>query len=559
MNLEEILIKRKQKIKSLLNDYHNLVFVGIFIFAIIIRLYYFILTKFQPLWWDEADYMAYAKTLAGVGDTAWIVTPQHNSLFSYLAAVLFKINFSEVLIKFSIVVIPSILLIFLTYKIVSLMYEDKRIALVSSFLMAIFWNILFNSFRFHIETLALLGGFLAIYIFFQGYEKKQKIFGKINYKWAIPLTVIFTLLTYSVRRGYFLFGVFFLVYILSTKKWTKLIKEKYNWGGLLIVIIFFFIIEKIIFTSKITDVAGTYAQFENSFSWGQLKIFNIYFNSISPDFFSNIFTYLFWGGLIILIISVFLSIGYIKKINYRDLKGDLFFLLSILITLGYFIFYQRDVTLGDPRWYFPAILGSFICISRSAIFLTDQIKKYNKQIASIFLILIICYGGYYQLQHADSIIKGKINSFEGVKQSGIYLREKIDSQDIIITSSLSQTAYYAEKKTEHVFHITNRSLSSKGNFEEFLDYLEVNNSLKYLIISFSEPNNPEWMRDTREEYTYSQNEQIIRNKWKIPFMDTIINFQTGQQDIKQSKTYGNITFNLLIIKEDVFVYRIDRK
>ena len=35
--------------------------------------------------------------------------------------------------------------------------------------------------------------------------KKEKIFGKIDPKWAIPLTVLFVVLTYSIRRGYFLF------------------------------------------------------------------------------------------------------------------------------------------------------------------------------------------------------------------------------------------------------------------------------------------------------------------------------------------------------------------
>ena len=39
-------------------------------------------------------------------------------------------------------------------------------------------------------------------------------------------------------------------------------------------------------------------------------------------------------------------------------------------------------------------------------------------------------------------------------------------------------------------------------------------------------------------------------------MDTTIDFTTGQQDIKKSKTYGNITFELLDVKQDVFIYKI---
>ena len=80
-------VHRKGKLQKFfsewIKDNHNKVFLGILILGIIIRLYYFFITKDQPLWWDESDYMAYAKTLAGVGSTNWIVSPQHNSLFPY--------------------------------------------------------------------------------------------------------------------------------------------------------------------------------------------------------------------------------------------------------------------------------------------------------------------------------------------------------------------------------------------------------------------------------------------------------------------------------------------
>mgnify|MGYP001571779780 CR=1 FL=1 len=46
--------------------------------------------------------------------------------------------------------------------------------------------------------------------------------------------------------------------------------------------------------------------------------------------------------------------------------------------------------------------------------------------------------------------------------------------------------------------------------------------------------------------------------WEIPFMDTKIDFINQQQDIKRAATYGNITFMLLDIKGDVFIYEIIR-
>jgi hypothetical protein len=54
--------------------------------------------------------------------------------------------------------------------------------------------------------------------------------------------------------------------------------------------------------------------------------------------------------------------------------------------------------------------------------------------------------------------------------------------------------------------------------------------------------------------TYTQDGKFA--KWEIPFMDTTIDFTTGQQDIKQEKTYGPITFKLIAVKQDAFLYRI---
>jgi len=197
-NIEEKKQELKKKLKFFLAENHVLIFSIIFILAFAIRIYFFLITKNQPLWWDEADYMAYAKTLAGAGNMDWIVTAKHNSLFPFIAAFFIKFISSEAVLRFILEVIPSLLLVFATYKILILMYNDKKIALISSSLMAVLWEGLFNTFRFHLDIPTLLVAYLSIYIFWQGYEKKEKIFGKINPKYSIPLTVFLVVLVYAM-------------------------------------------------------------------------------------------------------------------------------------------------------------------------------------------------------------------------------------------------------------------------------------------------------------------------------------------------------------------------
>src|SRR3989338_5189804 len=300
--------ERKDKIKSWLKDPYNLTLVGILVFAFAIRLYYFWMTKNQPLWWDEADYMAYAKNLAGF-QTSWIVTPQHNSLFPFIAALFFKIGFSDTIIKFFLEIVPSFFVVLLSYLICKNLYEDKRIALISAFIVSVFWEFLFDSMRFHFESLALMTGLLSVYVFFKGYERKEKIFGKIDPKWTMLLTVILVIITYSIRRGFFMFWLFFLLYLIFTKKFSSLIRDKYNWISLIIALAALFFVEKFIFVSPITEVVQTYYSGGTPLNLIPLQVFKSYFENIfNPSF--SVLLYLFWIGLFVIVINVALSIGY---------------------------------------------------------------------------------------------------------------------------------------------------------------------------------------------------------------------------------------------------------
>jgi len=119
-----------------------------------------------------------------------------------------------------------------------------------------------------------------------------------------------------------------------------------------------------------------------------------------------------------------------------------------------------------------------------------------------------------------------------------------------------QPAYYSERKVINPTRLLNESVPYVLSLSEFLGALEKDSSLKYVIITFSEPNYPPWMR--QETYAQASNGQTVYATWQIPFMNTTIDFLNGQQNIAQSITYGNITFELLTIKQDAFVYGIDR-
>ena len=536
----------KQNFLNWFKDKYNLTFLGILFLAIAIRIYYFILTAHQPLWWDEADYLAYAKNIANLGGD-WIVTAQHNSLYPFIVAGLFLLGLGEPVVKFILQIIPSILSVWLIYAICNEMYNDKRIGLIASFLMATFWVVLFNSMRFHIDIPGLFLGLLAIYVFWRGYENKKKIFGKINSNWAIPLAVFFAILAYSIRRAYFIFAVFILVYVLlTTKDWKKLIKDKFNWIGIVFGVLLLFLVEKFIFISGVGEVGSAYFHPENSLNFGPLKIFNAFFSFGS--LFKNIYFYLFLIGVIFIFINLLIYLGHIKKEKNKKVRGDLFAVIILILTLAVFIFTRIvEEGFGEQRWYLPLALGAFIAVSQGVLLIGDFIKKYSKIIGIILIILLIALGGYYQVKNADGIIKNKIPSFEGIRDASLFLKQLSNPEEIIISIPIPQTIYYSEGKVINPANLLNKTSNQDFSFEEFLSKLSENTKVKYIIVTFSEPGHPDWMQ------------QQSSNFWSIPFMDTTINFTNNKQDIKQEKTYGNLTFKLIALKQDAFVYEVIRK
>ena len=170
MNLSE---QKKEKIKTWLKSPSNIVLLGILLFSFVLLTYYFNLTKTQTLWWDEAEYMSTAKHWAFGVD--YDINPQRPPLFPFLVSIFYLLGFKDVLIKFILEIIPSLFVVLVTYLLVNEMYGNKKLALITSFIMSVSWIHLFYSMRFMTDSLGFLfgllsflaGSFLFLWVIFQ--------------------------------------------------------------------------------------------------------------------------------------------------------------------------------------------------------------------------------------------------------------------------------------------------------------------------------------------------------------------------------------------------------
>ena len=130
----------------------------------------------------------------------------------------------------------------------------------------------------------------------------------------------------------------------------------------------------------------------------------------------------------------------------------------------------------EDRWLVAFSLAIFVISAKGIILVTDWLKKHaGKVFALIVLALILISGSYLHLSHADTLIKDRLTSYSPVRDSGLWIRENSNTNDVIFSMSSPQTPYYSQRKT-----ITYPYL--EGNESDFVNLL-LREKPRYYIVS----------------------------------------------------------------------------
>lgn len=184
--------ERKKKVKKWLSRPTNLLLILIILGCIITRVYFFIQTSDQTLWWDEAEYGSTAKKWAL--DVDYNLNPQRPPLFQYLWSLMIQVGASETFIKILLVMLPSIALVFCIFLLGKEMYNE-RIGLIAATLASVSWTLVFWSNRFQPDFLSMTLQVLSIYFMWK-YLKNP------SYR-PIILAAFFAALAFTLKYPHF--------------------------------------------------------------------------------------------------------------------------------------------------------------------------------------------------------------------------------------------------------------------------------------------------------------------------------------------------------------------
>ncbi len=507
---------RGEKITSWLEKKENLILVGILMFALAVRIYFFYVSRGQTVWWDEAEYLSTAKHWAF--DVPYELNAQRPPLFQFILALFFMAGLGEVIAKFVTVVIPSFALVFAIYLLGAEMY-NKKVGLIAAFFASVSWTFLFWSARFQPDFFSMTFQVLAVWFMWRYWKDDSK-----NTRLAIFAGVAAAVAFYfkiSALLVPLTFAIFMLI-----KDGASMFKNKNNYLfalAFVLTLVPFFIWSFSTFGDPFAIFHSGYSgevgsdtpfgwynlQFIGSLTTNDLKTLEVFKILLDNPiaFFRNsynlIIFFAFGIGLVLLLGSL-LYIDLYFKDKKKLMNANLFSVLAIILTAAFYIFY---IKFTEDRWVFLWLPFIFFIAGSALLKLEGKLKKYGPGLAAVVLVCLIFLAGVGQLKHANNLIESRKESYGPVKVAGIWLRDNSNPADEILSLSSPQGTYYAERKVSNMGDI------GKDNFDAYLE----ENRPKYIQVSIFEMN-PEWL-----------------NQWIGANQDRLVPVQAYFQDPQKTK------------------------
>ncbi len=483
----------KERIKNWFKDRYNLAFAVIFALILIYKIYWFIKVGNQPLWFDEADYMSTAKSWLGIA--YYQFNPLRPILFTMLAYCVFGLGLGETALRF-IVLLISVVSIPLIYLIASRFF-DKRVGLVSAFIMGIFWSWTFYTYRLLVDVPLGVLWLATIYLFFDAYFE--------NRGWkSYMLAGIFLGLSFLMKFSSVTLVLIFAVYILTTEKLSAF-KNKNIWIFYLssfVVVLPYFIWQKVKF--------GSMFAFYSAASSGMTKTRSFYQSLIDQTKFSF--------GLLGPVLVVLLILGILYALYefvliwnnsaQKKTKANKFYFIVLWI-VGSLLFFGwlNYGSYMDERYYFVFYPALFIIAGSFLVRIYDFGRKYSKYISLAIIAALLIFAAYQNNAQAKTSIEDRMQSFIQPKDAGQWIKANtMPGEKVISTQENPEIQYYAEREI-----ISTGYFNSSKELDAFIQKEDVT----YMILAIFYPQN---MKQWEYEY-FSNNSKIMPVRAYPPYID----------------------------------------
>ncbi len=552
--LEEDIEKRKKSLKNKLfswvNDNYDKLFIILLVGAFVIRLIIFLKTMNQPLWYDEASYLATAKKW-GLGlNIRDIWYYRRGFLFPLLYAAFFGLGLGEISVRFTMILF-SAGIVFVSYFIIRDIF-NKKIALFSCIGLTFSWILLFFTGRILTDIPAAFFILVSLFFFWRGYiMKKGNKF--------ICLFALFFGLAVLTRMQSLMLAPPFLIMIFIKERF-KMFRNKTLWialGVFALIMLPQIVLYSMHYGNPISDIFSHYLGVgSEAVQQGEQRIIS----SATFNYFKDLPYMMSISMLILLIMGagyflLDLILGFDQIFKNEELQKKFFvflWILSLFLIMGYI----GSVSYVEQRYIIAGLPFLFLLSAVPLVKLSDFFaKKFKmKEFSAVFIVsiilvilLVVNIFGASNFNTSFGLLENKKTSYAEIQQAGLWLKEYSNPEDIIVSNSQPQIEYYSERTTYTIDELG----KNQSAFEENVTRIKPD----YLILSVLEPHEP-WILQ-------KGNNPDGSGFISFPYLDSTIVFNSQgemlKMDLKQEIKKSDKTFTYVYPTDTlngIFVYKI---
>jgi 4-amino-4-deoxy-L-arabinose transferase-like glycosyltransferase len=170
------------------------------------------------------------------------------------------------------------------------------------------------------------------------------------------------------------------------------------------------------------------------------------------DYVTTTFPLVHWMYLSIFIVGLltfvklFVCFDRLRKSPERELRADLLLLLSFIVPFLYLVSIGYGSYI-EERYLFLMYPLLFIVAARGLWWLHSQIGRIHRTAALVLLVGVLLFGAFQNVVHADAIIKDKSISFIQIKETGVWLQENSQPDDLVVSfHTQAELQYHANRR-----------------------------------------------------------------------------------------------------------------
>lgn len=459
--MTESIATRKEKLITWIKNPYSIMFLGILLLGIIIRIKFLFVNQ-GGLWWDEIGWLQAGQIIAGMSPA--IFEAAKAPLFPLLISIIFKLGGGENSIRFLLIFLPSVCVMFGTY-ILGKEVFNKKVGLIAMAIVAVFSHHLFYEARVMADMLANSLELLTIALFIAFYVNKKK-------PHLLFIPIILGVFAFLTRYSACIALISITAYLILTERFS-LFKNKHAWiaaGVGIAMLVIFGLINLSIFghvwpamihyiTSPISGTAAIEAahgalNFSFLFAIFDWLNYGPYLLGGGTTFIKSLVP-MFILGLTCFFI-MFLGLDKIlKKEDTEDtkkIKPILMLFLWFGISAYFWIFFWHYAT---PRWAMGIAPAILVVAAYGFFILYEIIKKLftkflnNEDAAKIITIVIvgaILLGSISLIyERTDRMIDNKAGSYDYLKPTSLWLQDNVQDDELIMFPSYIWYEYYTQR------------------------------------------------------------------------------------------------------------------